>query len=244
MELDLLYRALVDYRKNTLESSDLTRLRQAIANENFEGDVLESVQKVCEIENDWVDAILEGLVFVGKAIGEERQFIRTNGEVVPIEKAKRISKDSIEHLARHSNLLTREPEENADIIPDQLYTVERLSDYTVYENRFLYMLLIHLRDFVAYRYEKIVDLTYTYDGKLELKKTLSHRKRKYEFNLNLSEIRKDDPILKERSPIKHTIDKIKEILGEINFYLSTPLMIETAKAPLLKKKIKKHFQEW
>ena len=55
------------------------------------------------------------------------------------EKVKNVSKDSVAHLARHSNLITRY-EEGEDIIPDRLYTVERLSDYAVYENRFLYML--------------------------------------------------------------------------------------------------------
>ena len=44
---------------------------------------------------------------VCKAIKMERQFIRSQGEVVDIEKVKIVSRDSVEHLARHSNMITR-----------------------------------------------------------------------------------------------------------------------------------------
>ena len=53
-------------------------------------------------------------------------------------------------------MITHVPEEEGDnIVPDKLYMVEKLSDYAVYENRFLFMLLSYLRDFIQYRLEKI-----------------------------------------------------------------------------------------
>ena len=109
------------------------------------------VKYLCTIDDEWVKAIEEGLEFVEKAVREERQFIRTNGEVVPIEKMKKISKDSVEHLAKHSEMITHVPEDGKSIIPDKMYMVEKLSDYAVYENRFLYMMLCYLRDFINYR---------------------------------------------------------------------------------------------
>ena len=136
-QLDVLYRALVDYRKSTRDDKDCIVQRTAIVSSANENDVIEITRKSCKIETDWVETIERGIEFIEKAINEERQFIRSNGEVIPIEKVKRVSKDSVEHLARHSNLLTREPEEGQDVIPDNLYTVERLSDYAVYDNRFL-----------------------------------------------------------------------------------------------------------
>ena len=125
--LDTIYRALVDYRKNTLDQNDCKTQRAAIKAADAENDVIEVTRKNCIVENDWIEAIEEGLVFIEKAIKEERQFIRSEGEVIPIEKVKRVSKDSVEHLARHSNYFTREQKEGEDMIPDQLYTVERLT---------------------------------------------------------------------------------------------------------------------
>ena len=124
---------------------------------------MESTKYLCKINEDWVKAIEEGLEFVEKAVAEERQFIRTNGEVVPIEKVKKVSKDSVEHLAKHSEMITHVPENEGDLlVPDKLYMVEKLSDYAVYENRFLYMMLVYIRDFIEFRLGKIETLRRTY----------------------------------------------------------------------------------
>lgn len=231
---DVLYRALVDYRKNTTDSRDCKAQRSAIISADSESDIIEITRKNCIVEEDWIEAIERGLVFIEKAIKEERQFIRSNGEVIPIEKVKRTSKDSVEHLARHSNLFTREPEEGQDIIPDHLYTVERLSDFAVYENRFLYMLLCYLRDFIGMRYEKIVELTNTYKGSMSMNKSITESNRRIRYELKLEEERKNDDYLREHNSAQSALDRILTIYKAVTLYLNTPLMIEVAKAPMLK----------
>ena len=156
--LDIYFRALADYRKNTRDFRDCINQRTSTYKANPKNDILTIVRKICTVDTDWVEAIEEGMVHVEKALKEERQFIRSNGEVIPIEKVKNVSKSSVEHLAKHSNLITREVE-GEDLIPDQLYTVEKLNDYAVYENRFLYMVLCYLRDFVTIRFNKILEIT-------------------------------------------------------------------------------------
>lgn len=234
MDLDIYYRALTDLRRHTKEDRDCEARRKSISSADTANDNIEVIKTNCIIEEDWIDAIEKGLVHVGKALGEERQFIRSNGEVIPIEKVKQVSKDSVEHLARHSNLLTRKPEEGRNIIPDQLYTVERLSDFAVYENRFLYMLLCFLRDFIAFRYEKIVELTNTYNGKLEMRKNVHQGGRTTVCELKLDEEIKNDAFLKEHNPAKDKIERIDLILKTVIAYLNTPLMEFVAKAPMLK----------
>lgn len=233
--LDTLYRALVDYRKNTLTSNECKIQRNAVMTADSENDEIEITRKNCIVEEDWIDAIERGLEFIEKAIKEERQFIRSNGEVVPIEKVKRVSKDSVEHLARHSNLFTREPEnEGDDLIPDQLYTVERLSDYAVYENRFLYMLLCYLRDFIGMRYEKILELTNTYQGKMSMNKSIVESNRRIRYEVKLEEEKKNDEYLREHNKAQREIDRILMIYKAVVVFLNTPLLIEVAKTPMLK----------
>ena len=131
--LDCYYRGFKDYRRATADRTGCMKDRKRIADSNREQDKLESIKYLCKIKEDWVAAIEEGLVYVEKAVAEERQFIRTNGEVVPIEKVKKISKDSVEHLERHSDMITHVPENEDDLlVPDELYMVEKLSDYAVY----------------------------------------------------------------------------------------------------------------
>ena len=133
--LDVYYRALRAYRGVTA-NRQCEDFRRVVAEANTENDEITVSRNICTVEEDWMDAIEAGLVFVEKAIREERQFIHSNGEVLPIEKVKHVSKESVQHLARHSNLITKE-RRGEDMIPDHLYSVEKLNDYAVYENRFL-----------------------------------------------------------------------------------------------------------
>ena len=95
---DTLYRALIDYRKHTLENNECKTQRAAIIPADSENDTIVIKRQNCIVEEDWLEAIERGLEFVEKAIKEERQFIRSNGEVIPIEKVKRVSKDSVERF--------------------------------------------------------------------------------------------------------------------------------------------------
>lgn len=237
-QLNVYYRALLDYRKQTTASYECSALRSAIAQADVEKDKIVIKRAICSIDEDWVEAIEKGLVHVEKAIKEERQFIRSNGEVIPIEKVKHVSKESVEHLARHSDLITRY-EQGEDIIPDKLYTVERLSDYTVYENRFLYMLLCYLRDFISLRYNDILDLTNKYDASLELNKSAVAGKQKLSYKLSMHDVRRDDEYLKENNPMRDVIMRIDLILKAVLAFLATPLMEEVSKVPMIKPPITK-----
>ena len=237
-QLDVYYRALTGYRALTRDNRECTVLRKAMAQTDTQNDRLEVTRNVCTVDEDWIIAIEKGLVFVEKAIKEERQFIYSQGEVEPIEKVKHISKESVIHLAKHSNLITKE-QQGEDIIPDQLYNVERLNDYAVYENRFLYMLLCYLRDFVTIRYNKILDLTNRYDGVLVMNKEINLPNRTVKYSVDLHEVRKDDPYLRDHNPAREVIDRIDLILKTVLSFLSTPLMEIAGKAAKLKPPITK-----
>jgi hypothetical protein len=234
---DAYYRALLAYKKIISEQRDCRRDSRAFA--EAAGDAaLRVTRTVCTVDEAWIEAIEKGLVHIEKAIKEDRQFIYSNGEVIPIEKVKQVSKDSVEHLARHAELITRAPE-GEDIIPDKLYTVERLSDYAIYENRFLYMLLCYLRDFVTLRYRKILELTGRYDGALTLSYEAEALGRTVTVKLELEDRRQDDPYLREHNSAKEAIDRMDLILKTVVAFLATPLMESAGKAAMLKPPITK-----
>ena len=234
---DAYYRALLAYKRIVAEQRDCRRDSHAFAEAAGEG-ALTVTRMVCTVDEAWIEAIEKGLVHIEKAIKEDRQFIYSNGEVIPIEKVKQVSKDSVEHLARHAELITRAPV-GEDIIPDKLYTVERLSDYAVYENRFLYMLLCYLRDFVTLRYRKILELTGRYHGALTLTHEGSTLGRTVTVKLELEDQRQDDPYLREHNSAKESIDRMDLILKTVVAFLATPLMESAGKAAMLKPPITK-----
>ena len=237
-QLDVYYRALLDYKKAIDDDKDCVRLNNAFLSADSDSDKLVITKATCTIDEEWVLEIEKGLVFIEKAIKEDRQFILSQGEVVPIEKVRSVSKESVTHLAKHSDLIT-EYEEGEDIVPDKLYTVERLNDYTVYENRFLYMLLCYLRDFISLRYSKIVEATNKYDAVLTLNKEFMIGKEKINYSVNLHDVRQDDEYLKEHNSAREIIDRIMLILKAVLSFLSTPLMEYQAKVPMIKPPITK-----
>lgn len=238
--LNIYYRAFKEYRKETKDKRICQIDRKAMKKAGLEFDKLETIKYLCTIEEDWVKAIEDGLVFVDKAVREERQFILTNGEVVPIEKAKKISKYSIEHLARHSDLISRVPEnENDTLVPDKIYIVEKLSDYAVYENRFLYMLLCYLRDFIDFRLEKINELRMTYKADMYLRKEIETKTRTFMFEVSLNEKRIDNPYPLPNDDSNKIIERIKSCQYFVSSLLNTQIMQDVSKAPMVKPPIVK-----
>lgn len=236
-QLDAYYRGLLNYRELTTQNRECNSFRKLVSAANTDEDKIIITRTICTIEEDWICEIEKGLDFIEKAIKEERQFIYSNGEVLPIEKVKHVSTESVRHLAKHSNLIGKQ--ETEDFVPSQLYTVERLNDYAVYENRFLYMLLCYLRDFVTLRYNKILDLTNKYDGVLHLQKEVIVAKQKITYSVDLHDERMDDKYLREHNSSKATIDRIDIILKTIISFLGTPLMECAAKTPKIKPPITK-----
>ena len=234
---DAYYRALLAYRRVVAGQRECQRDRAAFMSADGRGEITVT-RAICTVDEEWIHAIETGLIHIEKAIKEERQFIYSNGEVIPIEKVKHVSKDSVEHLARHADLITR-VQEGEDLIPDKLYTVERLSDYAVYENRFLYMLLCYLRDFVTIRYQKILELTNRYNGCMRVDREAVSFGRTVSVHLDMQDVRRDDPYLREHNPAKELIDRMDLILKTITAFLSTPLMESAGKAAMLKPPITK-----
>ena len=238
-QLDLFYRAFLEYRKLTVNDGDCAKQRNIISHTNSDSDRLEATKFVCLIKEDWINEIEQGLVFVEKAINEQRQFIRNDGEVVPIEKVKHVDKHSVEHLARHSDFISRIPEDGSDIIPEKLYMLERDSDFTVYENRFLYMLLRYLADFIDMRMSRINELGNTYRARTEMKKNISLGKRTISFEAALSEERRNDPYSFLNDEARSLIGRIEGVEHWVGALLGTPLMEQVAKVAMIRPPITK-----
>ena len=238
-QLNLYYRAFNEYRKHTISDKACIKQRQQIKQSVKGNDLLEIVRNTCVIDKAWVEKIEEGLPFVEKAIAEERQFIKNEGEVVEIEKIKRVSKESVEHLARHSDLITHLPKGEGEVIPDKIYMVERLSDFAVYENRFLYMLLCYIRDFIDLRLKKIKELGNMYKANTEINRNIHTTTGKIVFEAKYyEESRKDVYSNFDKETVK-IIERIESCQHIVTSLLAKPLMNIVSKSPMIKPPITK-----
>ena len=240
--LDTLYEAYQNYKKLCVLDNDTDRFMRAyMAIKDRDSENITTIFSVCHIEQDWVEAIETGLPFIEKAIKEERQFIRNDGEVLPIEKIRKTSKDSIQDLAKHANYITHEAPDDleTEVLPDKMLMIQKESDFAIYENRVLYAALMYLKDFVASRLVEIKETTNTYLVKQHIKKAIDMGSRKIHIDLSFDESRVNDPLLTDKNNEKDVIDRLDEILTGILALLKTPLMREVSKAEMVSRPIAK-----
>lgn len=243
--LDIYHRAFKLYCRelghfNKAEkNSNVSKLENAIVNADCNNDRLYALRYYCDIKTDWIERIEEAVPYLEKAVNENRQFILHQGNTVIIEKAKNISKTSVEHLAKHSEFLTKEPEPGGDIIPDKIYVTEKINNFAIYENRFLYMLLKYTQDFIEIRYKTIIEMWNKFQMDISMDKKISIGNRKIEFQMKCSEISVNETITSYDEETKNIIKRIEKIQLDINSLLQTPLMKEVSNSPLLKPPITK-----
>ena len=231
--LDIQHRGFSAYLQEVANEDESKKLNGIIARTDRANESADTVYLDCKVETDWIEQIEVALPFVENAVRQNRQFILRQGETVPIEKAKRVSKASVVHLSRHSELITTEPGPGEDLIPDRIYMSENISTYTVYENRFLYMLLCYVRDFTDLRYRKIMELAASFSSNIFMHKEVNDGARKISYCLQFSETSRglNDPFA---SQAEAEILRLRKILQTVELLLKTELMQEVSAAPMLK----------
>ncbi len=236
-----LYRAIKQFKETAKADPEFQSLIDAVASAG--GEEICAKATFAETDAEWIKVVSDGLNAIGRAMDEERRFIRSEGEVLPIEKVKRVSKESVQHLARRSDCINRE-KSGEQIVPDKLFTVERLNDYATYENRFLYTLLCKLKEYTAEKLAKLLRAN-SYEGTLTVRKKVNLGTRRLTVDLKLKDERDGFKLT-----MRENITAIEQLRQSIDYYLRTPLMLEVAKSDKIKSltltnvlKMNKNFRE-
>ena len=238
--LDYYFQAFRKYREITNKNKSLASDRQLYIKSNPNLDSFIVKKYHIEIEQSWLDEIDANLEFIDNAIREDRQFIQSKGEVVPIEKVKKVSRESVVHLAKHSDLITHVNKDNPnDIIPDKIYMTEKLADYQVYENRFLYKVVLYLKEFISLRYSNINKLRSTYICDFKSSKEFLSKHRQFKLDINFHDLNYQNEYPLPNASIDKALKKMEDLLEIVEMYLNTPLLKEVSKSPIIKDPIVK-----
>lgn len=108
-----------------------------------------------DIDVSWVEAIETGLVHIDNVMRNPRKTIVNVEEVVPIALSKKITVDSIKHLAQHTDLIQSVDPVTGKITPSKVLNVHKEESLLTYENKFVNTLIDRLFIFVNKRYEKL-----------------------------------------------------------------------------------------
>ena len=109
-----------------------------------------------KIDLRWVDAIEECIVPLDTIIRNPRKFIVQEEEIVPIERARKITAESVRHLAQHTSMIARVDGDR--VTPSKILNVFREESFEIYENRFIYTLLRNLQHFIDTRYNVLFSM--------------------------------------------------------------------------------------
>ncbi len=109
-----------------------------------------------KIDLRWVDAIESCIIPLDTIIRNPRKFIVQEEEIVAIERARKITAESVRHLAQHTNLIARV--EDDTVTPHHILNVFREESFEIYENRFIFTLVKQLEWFIQERYNALINL--------------------------------------------------------------------------------------
>jgi len=115
-----------------------------------------------DISIDWIDTIEEVLPNLDTIVRNPRKFIVQEEDIVDVSLARSISTESVKYLAQHTNMISK-VDKDGSVTPSKILNITKEESFEIYENRFIYTLLLKLKDFVTMRYDKIKRATATQD---------------------------------------------------------------------------------
>ena len=225
--------------QDIVKSNDklLTAYEKIIASSKAKNEIKGKINDI-KIEEEWILKLEEYLPYISSCIQENRKFIKNHGETVPIEKVKKVSRESVIDLAMHSKNI-RTIKENNEIEPSQILVVQKLDDYSVYENKFLVFLLKYLKSFVEIRFDKIREAKSLYETKTSLSNQVNLFRNAISFNIEINDKRFRDLNLEENDKNTILIQRIRKIEVVINQLLHTELIEQVSKTPSIRPPIQK-----
>lgn len=105
-------------------------------------------------DESWIDTLEDCIVALDTIVRNPRKFIVVEEDIVDISLARSISVESVKHLAQHTNFISSVTKDGM-VIPSKILNTSKEESYEIYENRFIYTLLLKTKDFITRRYNLI-----------------------------------------------------------------------------------------
>ena len=172
-----------------------------------------------KIDLTWVEEIEACIIPLDNIIRVPRKFIVQEEEIVPIERARKITAESVRHLAQHTNMIAKV--EGDTVTPNEILNVFREESFEVYENRFVYTLMQNLIRFIDIRYDALFSLADDENmASLKMESDVVRGKEKIHYQLEVSaqsggnDLEDNATIDGENASAFQRIERIKKVINE------------------------------
>lgn len=193
------------YAKQILEGKTDFNISQVFTKKNY--------------TTDWIDVLEECINPLDTIVRNPRKFIVIEEDIVDISLARSISVESVKHLAQHTNLISSITKKG-DVLPNKILNTSKEESFEVYENRFIYTLLLKVRDFIDRRYDSIKNaLLESGELGIDIKSEFSIDGHKMTYNLDSTANIPFDEVVKSKSKSGlisniERLNRIKSIIGD------------------------------
>lgn len=202
---------------------------------------LKEVRKeTTSFDETWITLIEETLPHLEKVIEHPRITTKSVNEVLPIELSKKVTSESVQHLASHSQFIkTVKP--NGDVVPERIMNVLTDDNFVTYENRMIATLVRHLILFLYKRYDYLMKNAGLFDYEtlyVHNESVVNGNKVEVETKVKYSHVATDQ----NSQSVQTYIDRIKHMYDLVSTFKRTELMEMLKKTadirlPLLKTNI-------
>ena len=214
---------------NNSDSESISRFNSSV-HSNYR--VVSNYEKV-EADFAWLDLMEDTIIYLDNILRNPNRFIVNEEEVVNVEKARRVTVETIKHLAKHTNFI-QEIEDNGDVKPSKILNINKDESYDTYENRLIYTLINNMKLFIDMKEKSLVDESSLKDDKkCEYSAVANVGQEKIKINMEISaklDLHKNDG---ERNgmTLPQRIEKLKYHVIDLT---NTPVYISLAKAHVAK----------
>ena len=105
-------------------------------------------------DKSWIEVIEDCIFDLGQIIANPKQNTKVEGSLTPVELARKVNSETVQHLASHTQYI-KEIDEYGNVIPSKLLSMYADDDIHTYENRFIATFVRRLMLFITKRYEYV-----------------------------------------------------------------------------------------
>ena len=170
---------------------------------------------------DWVEQIEDCVVSLDNIVRNPRKFIVVEEDIVDVSLARNISTESVKHLATHTNLIASVKDDM--VIPSKILNTSKEESFEIYENRFIYTLILKLHQFINKRFDVIKKAAITSDSfvvKIDSEYSVGKQKVKYSMETMLN-MPLDEMVKADTSELTD-VERIARLASIVNGFLGSP----------------------
>ena len=231
---------------NSFEKDDLTEVKKTVRafNKKIESEMsYKSAFNGNALSFDWIDEFENACPRIDIIVRNAKVTLVQEANIELIEKAKRITVESVKDLAKHTNYINEIDGKTGDVKPGKILDIRNEETFNIYENRFLYTLIHEMDDFISRKEDDLKKLQISDSKLLEYKgKAKSDKDRvSIEVKITADSIPSDDVSDDLKDKIKDLKKRINDIKVYISSWYRSEMMksLEKAHIPFVKPPLKK-----